>query len=373
MVASVTAIGGGTVRDILLGHYPIGWVKNPQFLVITCIAGVLTTWIGPWVAKNHRFFVLLDAIGLIVFSIIGSQVALDMGLHPLICVVAAIVTGVFGGLLRDLFCRQQPMVLHKELYASVSLLSAVLYIGLLHFGSFSLEHQNHALVVINLADLALTFEVDVVKHARVTMAIGGTLLFIQFIHRIQFKNAIYVPLIGIIFGNVVSSAATFVAYKYDAVQNLSAWTVANFANILQGNYELLYIAIPISVISYWYATRLSAVGMGKDFATNIGLNYKQILFLGIILVSVMSATVVMIVGQLPFLGLIVPNLVAQFYGDNLRRNIPLTAIVGAILILACDVVGRVIIFPYEIPISMIISILGGMVFIFFIVKGKQNV
>lgn len=205
------------------------------------------------------------------------------------------------------------------------------------------------------------------------MSIVGTLIFIQFIHRVQFKNAIYVPLIGIIFGNVVSSAATFVAYKYDAVQNLSAWTVANFANILQGNYELLYIAVPISVISYWYATRLSAVGMGKDFATNIGLNYKQILFIGIILVSVMSASVVMIVGQLPFLGLIVPNLVAQFYGDNLRKNIPLTAIIGAILILVCDVVGRVIIFPYEIPISMIISILGGIVFIFFIVKGKQNV
>lgn len=205
------------------------------------------------------------------------------------------------------------------------------------------------------------------------MAIAGTLLFIQFIHRVQFKNAIYVPLIGIIFGNVVSSAATFVAYKYDAVQNLSAWTVANFASILQGNYELLYIALPISVISYWYATRLSAVGMGKDFATNIGLNYQQVLFIGIMLVSIMSASVVMIVGQLPFLGLIVPNLVTQFYGDNLRKNIPLTAIIGAILILLCDVVGRVIIFPYEIPISMIISILGGVVFIFFIVKGKQNV
>jgi len=205
------------------------------------------------------------------------------------------------------------------------------------------------------------------------MAIAGTLLFIQFIHRIQFKNAIYVPLIGIIFGNVVSSAATFIAYKYDAVQNLSAWTVANFASILQGNYELLYIALPISIISYWYATRLSAVGMGKDFATNIGLNYKQVLFIGILLVSVMSASVVMIVGQLPFLGLIVPNLVAQFYGDNLRKNIPLTAIIGAILILLCDVIGRVMVFPYEIPISMIISMLGGVVFIFFIVKGKQNV
>lgn len=205
------------------------------------------------------------------------------------------------------------------------------------------------------------------------MSIIGTLIFIQFIHRVQFKNAIFVPLIGIIFGNVVSSVATFVAYKYDAVQNLSAWTVANFASILQGNYELLYIAVPISIISYWYATRLSAVGMGKDFATNIGLNYKQILFIGIMLVSVMSATVVMIVGQLPFLGLIVPNLVTQFYGDNLRKNIPLTAIVGAILILVCDVVGRIVIFPYEIPISMIISILGGVVFIAFIVKGKQNV
>ena len=205
------------------------------------------------------------------------------------------------------------------------------------------------------------------------MSIVGTLIFIQFIHRIQFKNAIFVPLVGIIFGNVVSSAATFIAYKYDAVQNLSAWTVANFASILQGNYELLYIAVPISIISYWYATRLSAVGMGKDFATNIGLNYKQILFIGIMLVSVMSATVVMIVGQLPFLGLIVPNLVTQFYGDNLRKNIPLTAIVGAILILVCDVVGRIVIFPYEIPISMIISILGGVVFIAFIVKGKQNV
>lgn len=205
------------------------------------------------------------------------------------------------------------------------------------------------------------------------MSIIGTLIFIQFIHRVQFKNAIFVPLVGIIFGNVVSSAATFIAYKYDAVQNLSAWTVANFASILQGNYELLYIAVPISIISYWYATRLSAVGMGKDFAINIGLNYKQILFIGIMLVSVMSATVVMIVGQLPFLGLIVPNLVAQFYGDNLRKNIPLTAIVGAILILVCDVVGRIVIFPYEIPISMIISILGGVVFIAFIVKGKQNV
>ncbi|WP_367990084.1 iron chelate uptake ABC transporter permease subunit VctD [Vibrio sp. NTOU-M3] len=204
------------------------------------------------------------------------------------------------------------------------------------------------------------------------VAMAGTLLFIQFINRIQFKNAIFVPLIGIIYGGVVDSLATFLAYKYDAVQNVSAWAVANFANLLQGDYELLYIALPVAIFSYMFATRISAVGLGKDFAVNLGLNYQQVLVIGVLLVSVMSASVVMIVGQLPFLGLIVPNLVSHYFGDNLRRNIPITAILGALIVLGCDLVGRMIIFPYEIPISMIISILGGSVFIFFILRGQRR-
>lgn len=204
------------------------------------------------------------------------------------------------------------------------------------------------------------------------VSMAGTLLFVQFINRVQFKNAIFVPLIGIIFGNVIDSLATFIAYKYDALQNLSSWTIANFANLLQGDFELLYIAIPVAIFSYLYAARISAVGLGKDFATNLGLNYQQVLVLGVLLVSVMSATVVMIVGMLPFLGLIVPNLVSQFCGDNLRKNIPITALLGALIVLCCDLAGRLIIFPYEIPISIIISILGGSVFIYFILKGQKN-
>ncbi|BCL70657.1 conserved hypothetical protein [Vibrio nigripulchritudo MADA3029] len=133
-VASAAAIGGGTVRDILLGHYPLTWVKNPEFLVITCVAGVVTTGIAKWVIKLKGLFIRLDALGLIVFSIIGTKVALNMGLHPIICVVSAVVTGVFGGLLRDLICRQSPLVLHEELYASVALSASVLYLTLLHFG-----------------------------------------------------------------------------------------------------------------------------------------------------------------------------------------------------------------------------------------------
>ncbi len=133
LVASATAIGGGTVRDILLGHYPLGWVENPEYLAITCVAGILTTGLAKWVIKFKGLFIRLDALGLIVFSIIGTKVALSMGLHPLICMVSALVTGVFGGLLRDLICRQTPLVLHQELYASVALLASGMYLLMLEF------------------------------------------------------------------------------------------------------------------------------------------------------------------------------------------------------------------------------------------------
>jgi iron complex transport system permease protein len=202
-------------------------------------------------------------------------------------------------------------------------------------------------------------------------SIVGTLVFVFLIHSIQFKNSVFVPLVGIIFGNVIQAGAFFLAYRYDAVQSLLSWTVANFASILDGNFELLYLAIPISLLSYAYASRISAVGMGRDFAVNLGLNYHQVVVVGVVLVATMSATVVMIVGQLPFLGLIVPNLVSLFYGDDLRKNIPKTALLGATLVLVCDVAGRVIIYPYEIPISLLISILGGVTFILFIIKGRQ--
>jgi iron complex transport system permease protein len=203
-------------------------------------------------------------------------------------------------------------------------------------------------------------------------AMLGTLIFIQCIQRIQFKNAIFVPLIGIIFGNVVESLSTFIAYKYDAIQNLAGWGVANFSDILQGDFELLYIAIPVGIGSYLYAARISAVGIGKDFAVNLGLNYQQVVVIGVLLVSIMSASVVMIVGQLPFLGLIVPNLVSHYFGDNLKKNIPLTALLGALVVLCCDVVSRAIIYPYEIPISIIISIIGGLVFMTLILRSQNN-
>ena len=205
-----------------------------------------------------------------------------------------------------------------------------------------------------------------------SFSVLGTLIFIRFLQRLKFKNTVMVPLIGIMYGNVVSSMTIFIAYKYDLVQSLNAWTVANFASVLQGNYESLYIALPTSLLAYAYASRFSAASIGESFAKNIGLNYQRIVLIGVILVAVLSSSVVMVVGMIPFLGLIVPNIVSLFIGDNMRRNLPWTAYTGVVLVLICDILGRLIIFPYEIPISIIISILGGSVFIYLILKDKSN-
>ncbi|MFV0487880.1 MAG: trimeric intracellular cation channel family protein [Vibrio fluvialis] len=158
LVASTTAIGGGTVRDILLGHYPLGWVKHPEYLLITCFAGITSTLIYPWVLRCKALFLHLDALGLAVFSIIGTQVALDMALPPAICMVAALVTGVFGGLLRDLICQQKLLVLHDECYATVSLLASALYLELQQF------NVNNELNITATTTVSYLFRIAAIRY-----------------------------------------------------------------------------------------------------------------------------------------------------------------------------------------------------------------
>ena len=147
-------------------------------------------------------------------------------------------------------------------------------------------------------------------------AVSGTMIFVKFLQRLQFKNAVLVPLIGIMYGNVVSALTTFFAYRFDLTQSMSAWTTANFASVLQGSYEVLYLAVPVCVLAYLYASQFSAASIGESFARNIGLDFEKIVLIGVALVAVSSASVVMIVGVIPFLGLIVPILCRCLWGTT---------------------------------------------------------
>lgn len=191
----------------------------------------------------------------------------------------------------------------------------------------------------------------------------GTLIFMTILGKLKVKDSIFVPLVGIMFGNIISSITAFIAYKEDLLQNLSGWLQGDFSLIMAGRYELLYVSLPMLIIAYLFAQRFSIVGMGQDFATNLGLNYKQVLYLGLVIVSVVSSIIIISVGVIPFLGLIIPNLVTLYLGDNLKKVLSHTALLGAIFVLCCDILGRLVIYPYEIAINVVVGVFGSAIFL----------
>ncbi len=201
-------------------------------------------------------------------------------------------------------------------------------------------------------------------------ALAGTLLFMQILDRIKFKDAVFIPLVGLMLGNVLSSVTTFFAYKANVIQNMAAWLQGDFSLIMKGRYELLYISIPIMIIAYLYANRFTVAGMGEDFSKNLGVSYRRIVNIGLVLVALITVTVVLTVGMIPFLGLIIPNIVSIFKGDHLQKTLPHTALLGAIFLLVCDILGRVIIYPYEISISLMVGVIGSAIFLYLLVRRK---
>ena len=201
-------------------------------------------------------------------------------------------------------------------------------------------------------------------------ALAGTFLFMQILDRIKFKDAIFIPLVGLMFGNILSSITTFFAYRADVIQNMSAWLQGDFSMIMKGSYELLYISVPVFIIAYIYANRFTVAGMGEDFSKNLGLKYRSVVNVGLVLVALITATVVLTVGMIPFLGLIIPNIVSIFKGDHLQKTLPHTAMLGAIFLLLCDILGRVLIYPYEISISLMVGVIGSAIFLFLLFRRR---
>lgn len=194
-------------------------------------------------------------------------------------------------------------------------------------------------------------------------AIAGTLIFVWFIQRIQFKDTVMVPLVGIMFGNVINGCINYLAYKYDMTQSISAYLVGHFSSIIRGKYEIVYLVVPLVILAFIFANHFNIVGMGKDFSKNLGVHYNLVLTMGLCIAAMITASVVVVVGSISYIGLIVPNLVAMFKGDKIRGTIIDTALFGGIFVLVCDMIGRVVIAPYELPIELIIGIVGSIVFI----------
>lgn len=199
-------------------------------------------------------------------------------------------------------------------------------------------------------------------------ALAGTALFLRILRSIPLRSVLVVPLVGIMLGGVISAVTTFIAYRYDLLQALNSWTTGDFSGVLRGRYELLWLSFFLTVIAYIAADRFTVAGMGEDFTTNLGLNYRRVVTLGLVIVSMVSACVVVTVGMIPFLGLIVPNVVSMFIGDNMRRSVPRVAVLGAGLVLACDIVGRLVRFPYEIPIGTMMGVVGSAIFLYLLLR-----
>lgn len=201
-------------------------------------------------------------------------------------------------------------------------------------------------------------------------ALIGTFIFMQLLERIKFKDVIFVPLIGIMYGNIISAMATFLAYEADILQNVDSFFLGSFTLVVSGRYELLYVAVPAIILAYFYANKFTVAGMGEDFAKNLGLSYRTVLNIGLVLVAIISTTVILTVGMIPFLGLIVPNLVSLYLGDNLRKTIPHTIFMGAAFLLACDILSRLLVYPYEIPVNTTVAVIGSAVFLVMLFRGK---
>lgn len=199
----------------------------------------------------------------------------------------------------------------------------------------------------------------------------GTMLFLNILRKVKVKDNVLTPLIGMMLGGVVSSITSFVAYRLDIIQNMSSWLQGSFALILKGNYELLYLGIPCLIIAIVYANHFTIAGMGDSFAKNLGLKYDQIIFIGLAIVSIMTSIVVVNVGSLPFIGLIIPNILSIYKGDNVKSNVIDCALLGSFFVLVCDLFSRLVLYPYELPISVVVSVVGSIVFLYLIVRKKR--
>lgn len=209
------------------------------------------------------------------------------------------------------------------------------------------------------------------SFAAFVFAYVGVLLFLSLSKVLPKGDPMILPLTGVMFGNIIGAIATFLAYQFQVVQNVSSWLQGNFATVMEGSYELIYVTIPVFILLYFLGYQITIAGLGSELSTNLGLNHQRLQWIVFAMVALGSSSVLLMVGAIPFLGVVVPNLVSLFYGDHFKNTMGLTAIFGAIFLLVCDIIARVLIAPYEIPVSVVVGVIGGALFLFLLMRRRQ--
>ena len=199
----------------------------------------------------------------------------------------------------------------------------------------------------------------------------GSMVFFYLLKNIKLKSSLFVPIVGIMLGAVISAVSTFIGLEFNMTQVIEVWFQGSFAPVQRGRYEYLFVIILITIAIYRYADKLTIAGLGEDITTNLGLNYKQIILRANILIAIACGIVAAVIGNLPFLGLIVPNLVSLYRGDDLRANIPWVCLVSMIVMLVADILSRIIIAPFELPVSLILGSAGSIIFIIILLNQRR--
>jgi len=194
-------------------------------------------------------------------------------------------------------------------------------------------------------------------------ALAATAVFMALVRRLPPRDPMLVPLTGLVYGGIIAAVAGFIAYENDLLQFLDIWMNGEFSGVMLGRYEFLWLAGGATLLAWAFANRFTIAGMGEEMSQSLGLSYRQVMATGLCIVSLVSAVTVVTVGMLPFVGLVVPNIASRLSGDHLRRSLPGLAAGGAALVLACDVIGRAVRYPYEIPVGTILGVVGACVFI----------
>jgi len=315
-------------------------MKNKHLIVATIILSVISLFVG---AKSLSFQDLING---------GETELLVFMLSRIPRLISILITGMalsISGLIMQQITRNKfvsPSTAATMDSAKFGILVSMIFLP--------------GLPVIGKMGIAFVF------------ALGGTFLFMFILRKVKVKNVIVIPLVGIMLGNLIDSITTFVSYRFDLIQNINAWLQGSFSMVTKGRYEIIYLAIPLGIIAYLFANKFTIAGMGEDFAKNLGLNYQLIVNIGLAIVALISSAVLVTIGSIPFVGLIVPNIVSMIRGDNLKNSLGTTALLGAVFLLFCDILGRVLIYPYEISISLTVGVLGSIVFLYLIFKGVKK-